>query len=45
MLEDAQNQYNLKKDRVYLDGVTKMELEFFKFIDNEMNNLNEDTVF
>ena len=45
MLEDAQNQFNLKKDRVLLDGVTKMELDFFQFIDNEMSNLNEDTVF
>ena len=45
MLEDAQNQLNLKKDRVLLDGVTKMELDFFQFIDNEMSNLNEDTVF
>ena len=41
MLEDAQNQALLKKDR-FIDCVNKMEIEFFEYIDRELHNLNED---
>ena len=45
MLEDAQNQALLKRDKVFHDCVNKMEEEFFRFIDQEMHNLDESSIF
>ena len=33
ILEDAQNQSQYKRDKDFADGVSKMEAEFFEFID------------
>lgn len=43
MLEDAQNQ--VKRDKVFNDCVKKMESEFFEFINREIHNLDEDSIF
>ena len=45
MLEDAQNQALVKRDRAFQDAVTKMELDFFQFINKEIDNLDKDTIF
>jgi len=34
-----------RKERGVQDTVIKMEVEFFQFIDEQINNLNEDSVF
>ena len=44
-LEEAQSQAEFKKDPVFQQGVDKLEKEFFEFIDKQMANLQEDTVF
>ena len=44
-MEEAQSQAELKKDPVFQQGIEKLEKEFFEFIDKQMSNLQEDTVF
>ena len=44
-LEEAQNQAEIKNDSIYSQGVAKLEKEFFEFIDKQLPNLDEDTVF
>ena len=45
VLEEAQNQAQLKNVSIYTLGVTRLEKDFFEFIEKQLPNLQEDTVF
>lgn len=45
MLEDAQYQSQYKREKEFAEMVAKMEVEFFRFIDEQAHNLNQDSIF